>query len=407
MRRIINITLILALLLGLYVPALAAGQDFYLMEDKSSAPQFTDVPQNQWYYTWVTKAAQAGWVSGVGNNKFDPHGKVTYSQFAVMLGKALYADDLASQPKGEYWWTPACEVAAKHGLFVDTDMASRSNWTAVANKPMEREEMAQMMYNALRDVGAKLPTYEEYTEVAMGIGDIIDTDNYDAVATCYAIKLLTGTGNGNFDPHSPMTRAQAAVVLCNIYGYVTGDVTGSSPASPAEPEKPTQPDVPRPSGAVGARYNVDSYDVPADTNKDGWITEAEVQAVLAQLEIEYPHGSPWGSNDRWTSPVFGSGRECAGFAFMVSDKIFGDLPKYAIAIEDTRVGDVMFDGPTNHKSVILNDYGKLIFEGINYTEGYYSADGNVSGTVAWGVVNYYADYSPTAAGSVIYSRYPK
>lgn len=194
-KRILSVLLTAALMTSLVVPALAA------------TPKFDDVPQNQWYYTWVTKAAQAGWVSGIGGGKFDPHGKVTYSQFAVMLGKALYADNLAAQPKGAYWWTPACEVADRHGLFTDTDMASRASWTSVANKPMEREEMAQMMYNALSDVGAKLPTYEEYTEVAMGIGDIIDTDNYDAVATCYAIKLLTGTGNGNFDPHSPMTRA--------------------------------------------------------------------------------------------------------------------------------------------------------------------------------------------------------
>lgn len=395
-KRILSAILATTLMASLTVQALA-----------TDTPQFTDVPQNQWYYTWVTKAASQGWVSGIGGGKFDPNGKVTYCQFATMLNRALYSNEFDAQPKGEYWWTPACEVADRHGLFADTDMASRSNWTTVANKPMEREEMAQMMYNALSDVGAKLPTYEEYTEVAMGIGDIIDTDNYDAVATCYAIKLLTGTGNGNFDPHSPMTRAQAAVVLCNIYGYVTGDVTGSSPASPAEPEKPTQPDVPRPSGAVGGRYDTSAYDVPADTNKDGWITEAEVQAVLAQLRIDYPTGSRWGSGDFWTSPVFGRSDECAGFAYMLSDKIFGNLPAYEVAMEETRVGDVLKDGPAYHKNVALNDYGKLIFEGVNYTEGYYTVDGNVSGTVAWDVVNYYAEWPTGTRGTHIYSRYPK
>ena len=183
-KRVLSALLAAALMASLTVQALA-----------TDAPQFTDVPQNQWYYTWVTKAASQGWVSGIGGGKFDPNGKVTYSQFATMLNRALYSNEFDAQPKGEYWWTPACEVADRHGLFADTDMASRSSWNSVANKPMEREEMAQMMYNALSDVGAKLPTYEEYTEVAMGIGDIIDTDNYDAVATCYAIKLLTGTGS--------------------------------------------------------------------------------------------------------------------------------------------------------------------------------------------------------------------
>lgn len=394
MKKFLSLLLATSLCSVLYVPSLASGQTF------------TDVAENQWYYAWVTKAAQAGWVSGVGGGRYEPGRSVTFSQFAVMLGKALYADDLAAQPKGAYWWTPACEVADRHGLFVDTDMASRSSWNSVANKPMEREEMAQMMYNALTDVGAKLPTYEEYTEVAMGIGDIIDTDNYDAVATCYAIKLLTGTGNGNFDPHSPMTRAQAAVVLCNIYGYVTGDVTGST-TTPNEPEKPTQTDAPRPAGAVGGHYDVSAYDVPADVNKDGWITEAEVQAVLAQLRIDYPDGSPWGSSDQWWSPVLGGGAECAGFAYMVSDKIFGTLPKYEVAMENTRIGDVLDDGPAHHTNVILNDYGKAVYEGEIYAESYYTVDGNVAGEVLWDNVDEYANWPTGTRNTVIYSRYPQ
>lgn len=398
MKKFLSLLLATSLCSVLYVPSLASGQTF------------TDVAENQWYYTWVTKAASQGWVSGIGGGKFDPNGKVTYCQFAVMLDKALYANDLAAQPKGAQWWTSACEVAAKHGLFVDTDMASRSNWTAVANKPMEREEMAQMMYNALSDVGAKLPTYEEYTEVAMGIGDIIDTDNYDAVATCYAIKLLTGTGNGNFDPHSPMTRAQAAVVLCNIYGYVTGDVTGST-TTPNEPEKPTQTDVPRPAGAVGGRYDVSVYDVPADTNKDGWITEAEVQAVLNQLRVEYPEGSEWGPNTRYpglpNGAGMGSGTACAGFAKMVSDRIFGTLPKYEVTMENSRVGDYLLNKPADHANITLTDYGKLVFEGVSYTDAYFTANGNAKGKVSWDSVRYYDDWPTGTRGTVIYSRYPK
>ena len=397
-NRILCCICALGLCVSLCTTALASGQTF------------SDVPEGQWYYAWVTKAAQAGWVSGVGGGRYEPGKAVTFSQFSVMLGKALYADDLASQPKGEYWWTPACEVADRHGLFVDTDMASRSSWNSVANKPMEREEMAQMMYNALNDVNAKLPSYEEYTEVAMGIGDIIDTDNYDAVATCYAIKLLTGTGNGNFDPHSPMTRAQAAVVLCNIYGYVTGDVTGST-TTPNEPDKPTQPDAPRPAGAVGGRYDTSTYDVPADTNKDGWITEAEVQAVLNQLRVEYPDGSEWGYTTRYPGRPdgkgMGSGTACAGFAKMVSDRIFGTLPKYEVKMENSRVGDYCCDTPANHDSIILNDYGKNVFEGVNYPDSYTTVDGNFDpGIVLWDNANYYAEWPAGAPGAHIWTRYP-
>ena len=112
-------------------------------------------------------------------------------------------------------------------------MAHRSDWNAVANTPIKREHMAQMMYNALVDVGAMLPTYEEYTEVSLHINDIIDCENDEAVAVCYTLKLLSGNGNGFFNPRDPMTRAQAAVVLCNIYGYVTGP-DSDQPTTPTE-----------------------------------------------------------------------------------------------------------------------------------------------------------------------------
>ena len=275
-NRILRRIFALCLCASLGTTALATGQTF------------TDVAEGTWYYTWVTKAAQQGWVSGVGGGRFDPEGSVTFAQFALMLDRALYPDDIDSQPAGAQWWVAGCEVAAKHGLFPITDMAIRDNWPAVANTPIEREQMAQMMYNALVDKGIKLPSYEEYSAASKKIADIADVDNYVAVTTCYTIGLLNGNDNGNFAPRAPMTRAQACVVLCNIYGYVTGDVTGGTtpgqpthPVDPVDPVDPVQPDVPRPAGAVGGRYDVNSYDVPADSNKDGWITEAEVQNLYS------------------------------------------------------------------------------------------------------------------------------
>ncbi|MCI9026668.1 MAG: S-layer homology domain-containing protein, partial [Lawsonibacter sp.] len=76
-KRILSIALALTMMAGLSVTALAA------------APTFIDVPEDTWYYTWVTKAAQQGWVSGVGDGRFDPEGSVTFAQFALMLDRAL------------------------------------------------------------------------------------------------------------------------------------------------------------------------------------------------------------------------------------------------------------------------------------------------------------------------------
>ena len=139
----------------------------------------------------------------MGGGKYEPGKPVTFSQFTIMLSKALYANDFATQPAGAKWWTAACEVADRHGLFKDTDMERRTDWDTVAGTSIEREQMAQMMYNALTETGAKLPSYNEYSEVVLGINDFMDVENGDAVAVCYAIKLLSGNGNGYFAPPRP------------------------------------------------------------------------------------------------------------------------------------------------------------------------------------------------------------
>ena len=46
---------------------------------------FTDVPEGQWYSKAIKWAAAMGIVNGVGNNKFDPDGKITREQIATIL----------------------------------------------------------------------------------------------------------------------------------------------------------------------------------------------------------------------------------------------------------------------------------------------------------------------------------
>ncbi len=48
---------------------------------------FTDVAPGQWYYEDVRFAVENGLFQGVGGGRFEPHGKVTREQIAVMLYK--------------------------------------------------------------------------------------------------------------------------------------------------------------------------------------------------------------------------------------------------------------------------------------------------------------------------------
>lgn len=57
----------------------------YAGEPIEGTNSFTDVPNGTWYTAAVTWAAHNGVVAGVGNNKFNPDGKITREQMAAIL----------------------------------------------------------------------------------------------------------------------------------------------------------------------------------------------------------------------------------------------------------------------------------------------------------------------------------
>ena len=59
-----------------------------------SKPTFSDVPADHWAYEFVEKAAKEGWVAGVGNGRFGVDNQVTYAEFATMLTRAYFSDEL-------------------------------------------------------------------------------------------------------------------------------------------------------------------------------------------------------------------------------------------------------------------------------------------------------------------------
>ena len=397
-KRIVSLAVALALCLGLTIQTYAVNRTF------------SDVPAGAWYSEWIEKAVAEGLISGYSDGRFGPNDNVTYAQLAVMLLHALSPQEKV-QPSSP-WWRAYVEAADGYGILDETNMAQKSNWTSFAEKPITREQMAQMVYNTMEAAdptagrGLSLRTSaEEITDYLSGESDF-DTETATAVLVCHARKLLSGDANGYFHPKAPMTRAEAAVVICRVSANVGRPVT--APVLGVN-ERPGV----RPDGAVGGQYDITRYDVPADTNKDGWITEAEVQAVLDQLRNEYPDDYIYDSQVVYNSPAFGGGRECAYIAFLFSDRIFGNLPKYVIPIDQSRVGDVQHYKTPSHWGVILNDFGKGTYEGVVYPESYTTVDGGLkrdggkSCAVYWGMVSSYADWPTRDIEASVYSRYPR
>ena len=107
---------------------------------RKSHTSFVDVADNAWYRAYVDTAHREGYMNGYGKNTFGPEDEVTYAQFATIILNMLGYD--AVNLNGT-WPANVEEIADKIGLYNRVG-------NFVSNDTIYREDVAQMLYNALR-----------------------------------------------------------------------------------------------------------------------------------------------------------------------------------------------------------------------------------------------------------------
>jgi len=134
----------------------------------------------------------------------------------------------------------------------------------------------------------------------------------------------------------------------------------------------------------------------------GTAAEESVKAALDALKERYPLGSTYSAPYHSTSggPYGSSISNCAGWAILCSDAVFGNNPWRKISSprwEDIRVGDVIeYDNDMGGHAIIVTDKTD---ETLSYT------DSGPSSKVYWGsqVPRWWLEQRP---GLVVYTRYP-
>lgn len=284
----------------------------------SAATSFTDVPSTYWGYSYITKAANNGLVTGIGNNQYGPEQKLSNAQFVTMVCNLFYSNQVKAQGTSSDWWRPYMNVAYANNLLSGTTVgqsyAATGSWSSSSvNGQISRYDMAQIMYNLSNAQKWESPDSMSLVLTQLLIKDFgsIPTNYQMPVAYCYAKGLLTGDENSNFNGSATTTRAQAAVVLCGLNDEKT------------------------------------SITAPTYTNSNrlanGLVaTEENVANLIDDVWASYPDYDQWNVNTTYTSQRLGVGTGSKGFAYMISDKIFGGMPANQIDDPaDLRLGDVI------------------------------------------------------------------
>jgi len=273
-KRILSFALALALSLSLAAPAFAVYE----------TQTFSDVPKSHWAYTYVEQAAEKDWISG-SNGYFMPDQNVTYAQMCVMLVSAFFNKELMayigpSQP----WYEPSCVVASRAGLLKNTSIEKNPTDTAKVNQPCTRQEMALIIYNSLKSIGATMPSSDAVEATAMNTPDMAYylPQYITPVATIKATGIINGVDSkGTFSGRDNMTRSQAAVVMVNLDKYLNGTGAVAKPTGNRDFNGYTL--------AAGVRTSVgknDTYKTKGHSDspsRNGYFTKADLDIGKAQL----------------------------------------------------------------------------------------------------------------------------
>lgn len=330
MKRIVSLILAVMLCASLAAPAMAADKNF------------SDVPSSHWAYAEIQSAVSDGITTGYSDGTFKPTASVTYAHFAAFLARAFYPSeiDLTITP----WYKPYTDVLAAHGILdntlIDSDLAAN------INQPINRYEMAKMMYNIISSKGLTIPSPGEAIAIAdAGLNDLMSMPVYYRipVAACYALGVLNGQSDGNFGGQNLMNRAQGCVVICRLRDKIENGSTVTTPVTPTEPTAPTE--TVDPVETKPAETTTTSSNRVLSNGKP--VTVDNVLELIDELRVKYPDGTvymPVGQK-YYTSiyPGYTYAYECAGWAAMASDYIFGKDTPRRIHTDYTRIrpGDVI------------------------------------------------------------------
>lgn len=174
---------------------------------------FKDVASNHWAYSYVTELSQKGIISGYDDNTFRPNNSVTREEFVKMIvgASGLYKADAQCEftdvPQNA-WYYPYVASAYVNEIVsgvTDTEFGVGSNIT--------RQDVAVIAARILKRFkdNVTIPESTTLTDI-----DTVSDYATDSVKLLNGMGIINGYDDGSFMPKNTLTRAEAATIICKL-----------------------------------------------------------------------------------------------------------------------------------------------------------------------------------------------
>lgn len=172
-------------------------------EVEAAANKFPDM-RTHWSRTSVGKIMKMEIIAGYPDGRFGPEDALKVEHFIRMTVCAM---GFKVEPGVKYWAQPYIDIAKQYSII------GANEFTDYA-KPITRQEAARLIVKAaLLKENAPDPNFCSY--IANKIKDYHTiTDAYkNDVLSSYALGLLAGTPEGNYNPKGTLTRGQGSSII--------------------------------------------------------------------------------------------------------------------------------------------------------------------------------------------------
>lgn len=180
---------------------------------ENAGQTFLDVPKSFWGYESIERAAQLGYVNGVGGGKFEPNRQLTRAEFVTMLhrmaGKPTASTAAAfTDVSQNAWYRDAVNWAAEKGYVKGTDANTFS-----PDGKITRQEVVTILFRySGSQSGAETmftATYDSQFTDSGAIAPWAKTAMYWAIYN----GVVNGTSPTTVSPTATATRAEVAAIF--------------------------------------------------------------------------------------------------------------------------------------------------------------------------------------------------
>ncbi len=194
----------------------AAEESLVLLTGTAVLSRYGDVNPGEWYGAAIDYADVRALMNGTGNAAFSPSSTLTRAMFVTILGR------MAGVKEGDYpgssftdvptgtWYAPFVQWGAKNGI-----VNGMGEGKFAPDSPVTREQMAALITRYADAASLELPAGASAVSAFRDAGNISDWA-YESVERMRQTALLNGDTQGNFNPRSGATRAEAATVFMRL-----------------------------------------------------------------------------------------------------------------------------------------------------------------------------------------------